>query len=150
MRDREQRLRWIEKLIGGGLPELHHSNALVIPTMSGNMAVAFDFIEEVVPAGKVRSLAFLPTEFCGVLPRGNELVPVVDTGLEVGKESSHVVIVRGGGCLLGLRFAGTPYVVDLDETKHALLEMRFRQEFDRETLPVLDIDAVVAALLATP
>ena len=75
MRDREQRLRWIEKLISGNEQDLRRSNALVILTESGNMAIAFTSIEEVVPASEIRSLAFLPHEFSGVLPRGYELVP---------------------------------------------------------------------------
>ena len=148
MRDREQRLRWIEKLISGNEQDLRRSNALVILTESGNMAIAFTSIEEVVPASEIRSLAFLPHEFSGVLPRGYELVPVLDTMDAADEESSHIVIVRSGDNLLGLRFVGTPYVVNLDETKHAPLKTRFPQGFDAETLPVLDIDAIVGTLLA--
>ena len=148
MRDREQRLRWIEKLISGNEQDLRRSNALVILTESGNMAIAFTSIEEVVPASEIRSLAFLPHEFSGVLPRGYELVPVLDTSGAADEESSYIVIVRSGDNLLGLRFVGTPYVVNLDETKHAPLKTRFPQGFDAETLPVLDIDAIVGTLLA--
>lgn len=148
MRDREQRLRWIEKLISGNEQDLRRSNALVIPTESGNMAIAFTSIEEVVPASEIRSLAFLPHEFSGVLPRGYELVPVLDTGGAADEESSYIVIVRSGDNLLGLRFVGTPYVMNLDETKHAPPKTRFPQGFDAETLPVLDIDAIVGTLLA--
>ena len=148
MRDREQRLRWIEKLISGNEQDLRRSNALVILTESGNMAIAFTSIEEVVPASEIRSLAFLPHEFSGVLPRGVELVPVLATGGAADEESSYIVIVRSGDNLLGLRFVGTPYVVNLDETKHAPLKTRFPQGFDAETLPVLDIDAIVGTLLA--
>ena len=83
-----------------------------------------------------------------MLPRGYELVPVLDTMDAADEESSHIVIVRSGDNLLGLRFVGTPYVVDLDETKHAPLKTRFPQGFDAETLPVLDIDAIVGTLLA--
>ena len=159
MRDREQRLRWIEKLISGNEQDLRRSNALVILTESGNMAIAFTSIEEVVPASEIRSLAFLPHEFSGVLPRDEnkakdfvgklfKQAPVLDTGGAADEESSYIVIVRSGDNLLGLRFVGTPYVVNLDETKHAPLKTRFPQGFDAETLPVLDIDAIVGTLLA--
>lgn len=49
MRDREQRLRWIEKLISGGSERAARSNALVVPTPAGDMAIAFDAIDEVGP-----------------------------------------------------------------------------------------------------
>ena len=104
MRVRDQRLRWIEKLISGNQQDVHRSNALVIPSESGNMAIAFTSIEEVVSAGEMRSLAFLPPEFSGVLPRGYELVPVLDAETPGDGESSHIVIVRSGDNLLGLRF----------------------------------------------
>ncbi|WP_080799777.1 bifunctional autolysin [Arabiibacter massiliensis] len=148
MRDRDQRLRWIEKLIGGSQQDAARANALVIPTVSGPMAIAFASIEEVVAADKVKPLAFLPREFCGVLHRGNELAPVVDAG-GAGAEgdAAHVALVRGSGHLLGLRFSGMPYAVNLDEIEHAPLEIRFRQEFDPGVMPVLDVDAVVDALL---
>ena len=148
MRVRDQRLRWIEKLISGNQQDVHRSNALVIPSESGNMAIAFTSIEEVVSAGEMRSLAFLPPEFSGVLPRSYELVPVLDAETPGDGESSHIVIVRSGDNLLGLRFVGTPYVVNLDETKHAPLKTRCPQGFDHETLPVLDVDAIVDMLLA--
>lgn len=80
MRDRKQRLNWIENLIGTSYREIERDNALVIPTSSGDMAIAFSSIVEVVPASRVQPLALLPDEFCGVLHRGNDLVPVVDTG----------------------------------------------------------------------
>ena len=40
------------------------------------------------------------------------------------------------------------FVVDLDETEHALLAIERRPSFPSETLPLLDIDAVAKALLA--
>ena len=73
---------------------------------------------------------------------------MLDTGGAADEESSYIVIVRSGDNLLGLRFVGTPCVVNLDETKHAPLKTRFPQGFDAETLPVLDIDAIVGTLLA--
>lgn len=148
MRDREQRLRWIEKLISDDRQELRRSNALVIPTANRAIAIAFASIEEVVSAGEIKPLAFLPREFIGVLPRGYELVPVLDTENSSVGESAHVVVVRSGDTLLGLRFVGTPSVVNLDETKHAPLKTRSAQGFDHETLPVLDIDAIIDTLLA--
>ncbi|MEI3230262.1 MAG: hypothetical protein V8S24_02755 [Gordonibacter pamelaeae] len=79
-----------------------------MPTPAGDMAIAFDAIDEVVPASGVRPFAsLLPPEFCGVLHRGAELVPVVDAG---GGATGHVVVVKAKGCLLGLKFHGTPSV----------------------------------------
>ena len=147
MRDREQRLRWIEKLIGGGHRDMRRASALVIPTMSGEMAIPFESIVEVVTAGKVGPFAFLPPEFCGVLHHGSELVPVVDADEYVEGKAAHIVLVRGSEHLLGLRFSGAPSVVDLDEVEHTELEIRFRQEFEPGSLPVMDVDAVVNALL---
>lgn len=148
MSDREQRLRWIESLISGNQQTPHRSNALVVPTTNGSMAVAFASVEKVVAASEVRPFAFLPREFSGVLPWGYELVPVLDTENFTDEASAHVVIVRSENHLLGLRFVGTPYVVDLDETKHAPLKTCSVQGFDHETLPVLDIDAIIDTLLA--
>ena len=147
MRDRSQRLHWIETLIGKDRQEARRNNALVIPTDDGDMAIAFSSIVEVVAASRVQPLALLPEQFCGVLFRGNELAPIVDTRApDTGP--GHVVLVEGEGCLLGLQFYGTPYVVDLDETEHALLAIERRPSFPSETLPLLDIDAVAKALLA--
>lgn len=147
MRDRDQRLRWIEKLIGGSQQDVRRSNALVIPTASGTIALAFSSIEEVVAASTVKPMAFLPSEFCGVLHRGNELVPVIDVG-GAKDEAARVALVRGSGCLLGLRFYGAPYAVDLDEVAHDTLEIGCQQEAERGVLPVLDADTVMHALLA--
>lgn len=147
MRDREQRLRWIEKLIDGGHQDARGASALVVPTVAGGVAVPFDAVVEVVAAARVQPLAFLPEEFCGVLHRGIDLVPVVDAdGSGIGG-AAHVVIVQGGGCLMGLRFAGTPSVVDLDEVDHTVLETRFYRELDPDVMPVLDVEAAVKALL---
>lgn len=145
MRDRDQRLQWIEQLIGGQ-QDVRRASALVIPTMSGNMAIEFSAIEEVVDAGKVQPMAFLPPEFCGVLHRGNELAPIIDVGGDQGK-AAHVALVRGGGCLLGLKFSGVPSVIDLNEVDHAVLEIRLHQKFHPDTMPVLDMEAVAKALL---
>lgn len=41
MRDRSQRLHWIETLIGKDRQEARRNNALVIPTDDGDMAIAF-------------------------------------------------------------------------------------------------------------
>ena len=88
-----------------------------------------------VAASRVQPLALLPEQFCGVLFRGNELAPIVDTRApDTGP--GHVVLVEGEGCLLGLQFYGTPYVIER------------RPSFPSETLPLLDIDAVAKALLA--
>ena len=144
MRDREQRLRWIEKLISGGSERAARSNALVVPTPAGDMAIAFDAIGEVVPASGVRPFAFLPPEFCGVLPRGAELVPVVDAG---GGATGHVGVVKAKGCLLGLKFHGTPSVANLNEAELASVALRMEQRFDGEGLPVLDVEAAIEALL---
>ena len=147
MRDRSQRLHWVETLIGKDRQEARRNNALVIPTDDGDMAIAFSSIVEVVAASRVQPLALLPEQFCGVLFRGNELAPIVDTRApDTGP--GHVVLVEGEGCLLGLQFYGTPYVVDLDETEHALLAIERRPSFPSGTLPLLDIDAVAKALLA--
>ena len=109
MRDRSQRLHWIETLIGKDRQEARRNNALVIPTDDGDMAIAFSSIVEVVAASRVQPLALLPEQFCGVLFRGNELAPIVDTRApDTGP--GHVVLVEGEGCLLGLQFYGTPYV----------------------------------------
>ena len=144
MRDREQRLRWIEKLISGGSERAARSNALVVPTPAGDMAIAFDAIDEVVPASGVRPFAFLPPEFCGVLHRGAELVPVVDAG---GGATGHVVVVKAKGGLLGLKFHGTPSVANLNEAELASVALRMEQRFDGEGLPVLDVEAAIEALL---
>ena len=129
MRDRSQRLHWIETLIGKDRQEARRNNALVIPTDDGDMAIAFSSIVEVVAASRVQPLALVDTR-------------APDTG------PGHVVLVEGEGCLLGLQFYGTPYVVDLDETEHALLAIERRPSFPSGTLPLLDIDAVAKALLA--
>ena len=142
MRDRSQRLHWIETLIGKDRQEARRNNALVIPTDDGDMAIAFSSIVEVVAASRVQPLALLPEQFCGVLFRGNELAPIVDTRApDTGP--GHVVLVEGEGCLLGLQFYGTPYVVDLDETEHALLAIERRPSFPSGTLPLLDIDGTI-------
>ena len=147
MRDRSQRLHWIETLIGKDRQEARRNNALVIPTDDGDMAIAFSSIVEVVAASRVQPLALLPEQFCGVLFRGNELAPIVDTRApDTGP--GHVVLVEGEGCLLGLQFYGTPYVVDLDETEHEALEIRHHQSLRGDKLPLLDIDATVDVLLA--
>lgn len=145
MRDREQRLNWIEKLLGNTHHAVDHSNALVIPTDGGNFAIAFSFIEEMVAASRMRPLAFLPDEFCGVLHHGNELAPIVDAG---GKENepAHVVLVRVREHLLGLKFYGMPLVVDLDETKHVPFEPGDENPTNG-ILPLLNMDAVANCLL---
>lgn len=147
MRDRDQRLRWIEKLIGTAHQATDRQNALVIPTDGGNVGIAFPFIEEMVAADHISSLAFLPAEFCGVLHHGNELAPIIDAGGKNG-EPVHVVLLRSRNNLLGVRFRGMPYVVDLDETKHAVLELRDAQQPARGVLPMLDVPAAIDALLA--
>ena len=53
MRDRSQRLHWIETLIGKDRQEARRNNALVIPTDDGDMAIAFSSIVEVVAASRV-------------------------------------------------------------------------------------------------
>lgn len=147
MRDREQRLRWIEKLIGGGHQDAKKASALVVPTAAGGLAIPFESVVEVVAAARVQPLAFLPEEFCGVLHRGIDLVPVVDANGSGIEKAAHVVVAQGGGCLMGLRFAGTPSVVDLDEVDHEVLETRFYRELDPDVMPVLDVEAAVKALL---
>ena len=147
MRDREQRLHWIEKLIDTEHPESNRNTALVIPTSAGNMAVAFSSLVEVQSADNVQPFAFLPKEFCGVVRHGNTLAPVIDTGGTSGV-AAHVVLAEGSGCLLGLRFRGAPFVVDLDETEHETLEIRHHQDLRGDKLPLLDVDATVDALLA--
>lgn len=148
MRDVEQRLRWIEELIGGGQREAHRSNALVVPVANGNIAIAFSSIEEVVSSGKMKSLAFLPKEFSGVLSQGYELVPVLDVEACVSESSSQIVIVRSNDCLLGLRFSSDPYVIDLNELDHAPLKTESLQDAARAPLSLLDVDAMVSSLLA--
>ena len=145
MRDRDQRLRWIEKLIGAVRQAPDRSNALVVPTRSGRVAIAFSHIEELVPAEGVKRIAFLPEEFCGVLHRGNELAPIVDVG-GTDDETAHIVLVRGVGCLLGLLFRGTPSVVDLTETEHSILELPFEQPPTPGTLSLLDVESVIELL----
>ncbi len=75
MRVRDQRLRWIEKLISGNQQDVHRSNALIIPSESGNMAIAFTSIEEVVSAGEMRSLAFLPPSSAAFCRAATSLCP---------------------------------------------------------------------------
>ena len=147
MRDREQRLRWIETLIGGNRPETDRRNALVMPTPIGNIAVEFPSIVEVLSGAHVRPFAFLPEKYIGVVLHGSSLVPVLDSNGELG-EAAHVVIVEGGGCLLGLRFFGTPHVVDLNETEHELLELGPRPQPARGKLPLLDVEKTIEILLA--
>lgn len=148
MRDVEQRLQWIEELIGGGQREAHRSNALVVPVANGNIAIVFSSIEEVVSSDKMKSLAFLPKEFSGVLSQGYELVPVLDVEACVSEPSSQIVIVRSNDCLLGLRFSGDPYVIDLNELDHAPLKTESLQDAARAPLSLLDVDAMVSSLLA--
>ena len=147
MRDRDQRLRWIEKLIGGTQQGTASQKALVIPATEDSLAIAFASIDELVASDDVKSIAFLADEYCGVLRRGNELAPVVDVGGNEG-EPGHVVLVRGGGCLLGLKFRGTPYVVDLDEADQAISPVRPEHEPSRKAFPLLDVDALIEGLLA--
>ena len=94
MRDRSQRLHWIETLIGKDRQEARRNNALVIPTDDGDMAIAFSSIVEVVAASRVQPLVLLPEQFCGVLFRGNELAPIVDTRApDTGP--GHCMLVEG-------------------------------------------------------
>lgn len=146
MRDREQRLRWIEKLIGGVQQDVRTPNALVVPTSNGSLALSFSSIEELVGANGVKSIAFLPDEFCGVLQHDNELAPVVDMGGKDG-EPAHVLLVRGADCLLGLRFCGTPYVVGLEEAEYTVSEISFERKPGRTALPLLDVEAAIESLL---
>lgn len=147
MRDREQRLRWIEKLIGAEHLGASRNNALVIPTSAGNIAVAFSSLVEVQPADNVQPFAFLPDEFCGVVRHGSTLAPVIDTGGTSGV-AAHVVLAEGSGCLLGLRFRGAPFVVDLDETDHELIDIRYYDVLREDKLALLDVNAAVDVLLA--
>lgn len=146
MRDRDQRLRWIEKLIGGAQQGDLKPSALVVPTDNGSLALAFSSIEELVAADGVKSIAFLPEEFCGVLHRDNELAPVADVGGKVG-EPAHVVLVRGADCLLGLKFRGAPYVVDLAEAGYTVPDIRFERKPGPAALPLLDVETAIASLL---
>ena len=82
MRDREQRLGWIERLIGASYHGPERNNALVVPTPTGNLAVAFSSIVEVVPASRVQPLALLPDTYCGVLTQGNTIAPIIDASEE--------------------------------------------------------------------
>ena len=117
MRDRSQRLHWIETLIGKDRQEARRNNALVIPTDDGDMAIAFSSIVEVVAASRVQPLPLARAVLRRAVPR-QRAGPIVDTRApDTGP--GHVVLVEGEGCLLGLQFYGTPYVVDLDETEHA-------------------------------
>ena len=147
MRDREQRLRWIEKLIGGARQTTERKNALVVPSTEGDLTIAFEVIEELVAAKGVQHIAFLSDEYCGVLHRGNKLAPVIDIG---GNESElgHVVLVKSGDRLLGLMFRGTPYVVDLEETEHTASRVSPDQASDCKAFPLLDVEALVERLLA--
>ena len=147
MRDRSQRLHWIETLIGKDRQEARRNNALVIPTDDGDMAIAFSSIVEVVAASRVQPLALLPEQFCGALFRGNELAPIVDTRaptLDRGTSCSS----EGEGSPVGAAVLRHALRLDLDETEHALLAIERRPSFPSGTLPLLDIDAVAKALLA--
>lgn len=146
MRDREQRLRWIEKLIGANYQGEDRRNALVVPTAIGNVAIEFSDIVEVLSGARVQSIAFLPEDFCGVVLHGSILVPVVDTEDTTGP-AAHVVLAEGAGCLIGLRFYGTPFVVDLNEADHVAIEASRIQQVQPGKLPLLNIDDVVVALL---
>ena len=146
MRDRDQRLHWIEKLIGASYQGEDRRNALVIPTAIGDMAIEFPAIVEVLPGARVQPLAFLPEDFCGVVLHGNALVPVIDTEGTTGA-AAHVVLTEGAGCLIGLRFYGTPLVVDLNETEHVAIQAQRMPHLRCDKLPLLSIDEVVVALL---
>lgn len=151
MRDREQRLGWIERLIGASYHGPERNNALVVPTSTGNLAVAFSSIVEVVPASRVQPLALLPDTYCGVLTQGNTIAPIIDAsedGLAGCGAPGHVVLVEGSGCVFGLRFGGAPFVVDLNEVEHVDLEIVRGKALPAGPLPLLDVDAVAAALLA--
>lgn len=147
MRDRDQRLRWIEKLIGGAQQGEPKKNALVIPTNKGSLALAFSTIEELIGSDGVKSIAFLPDEFCGVVHHGNELAPVIDVGGKDG-DPDHVVLLRGADNLLGLKFRGTPYVVELGEAEYSVADILFERKPERKALPLLDTDAAIEKMLA--
>ena len=116
-----------------------------VPAIGGDDERVRMINEEMVAASRVRPLAFLPDEFCGVLHHGNELAPIVDAG---GKENepAHVVLVRVREHLLGLKFYGMPLVVDLDETKHVPFEPGDENPTNG-ILPLLNMDAVANCLL---
>lgn len=114
MRDRQQRLQWIENLISGKPAGEMRRRAIVIPTAWGDAAVAFDAISEIVPGTAVQPFAFLPPEFCAVANRDMSLAPVIDVRRRTDLPSK-VMIAHGCGCELGLMYTGTPRVVDMAE-----------------------------------
>lgn len=118
MRDRQQRLQWIEGLIGGKDRVKKGPRALVVPSAWGEVAVAFDAIAEIVPGTKVQPFAFLPSEFCGVVDRGTTLAPVID--LRERKDMPPTALmVAANGCELGFLYTGTPRVADLEAPANA-------------------------------
>ena len=97
MRNREERLTWVESLMTTSNRQTLRRNAAVIPSDAGSMAIEFPYVLEVVFAERMEPFAFLPDEFCGVVARGSTLFPISDRAARYG-----------------LRFFGPPHVIDLD------------------------------------
>ena len=154
MHERETRLAWIERLIGETRDFDEHRRAIVVEAGFDDLAIPFESIAEVVPGSDMRSFPFLPPEYCGVIDLGTALVPVLDAG-GTGR-NVHVALLSGNSLDLGLRFAGTPHVVVLDESNDGGLEdsslpypfIAQAASAEGRTVHLLDVSATVDALTA--
>lgn len=113
MRNREERLTWVESLMTTSNRQTLRRNAAVIPSDAGSMAIEFPYVLEVVFAERMEPFAFLPDEFCGVVARGSTLFPIIDVGGDRGRPSK-IVLISDRAARYGLRFFGPPHVIDLD------------------------------------
>lgn len=115
MRNREGRLSWIEDLFRSEHAESEHPKGIVIASPGGLLCVAFSSVVEVTSAASLKALSFLPEAFCGVIDRGNSLAPVIDVCSSAATGHAKVLLMSEGIYELGLRYAGSPHVIDLDE-----------------------------------
>lgn len=118
MRNRAERLAWIEDLFGevaAGEAQALVARGIVVPSAWGLLCVAFPSVVEVMAAKNLKTLSFLSEEFCGVIDRGSSLAPVIDVCDGAEATVPKVLLMRGGEHELGLRYTGTPQVIDLDE-----------------------------------
>ena len=146
MRDRSQRLHWIETLIGKDRQEARRNNALVIPTDDGDMAIAFSSIVEVVAASRVQPLASCPSSSAACCsaatswPHRRHESPRHWTGARRARRRGRMPV---GAAVLRHALRRRPR-----RNRTCLLAIERRPSFPSETLPLLDIDAVAKALLA--
>lgn len=116
MRNREERLSWIEHLVEGTASTVQaRHNAVIIPTNEGDIAVDFSFVASIVSGLRKEPMALLPPEYCGVIADGMALYPLVEArGQADGPEKA--LLLHHQDYDFGLLFCGQASVVDLDKT----------------------------------